>query len=83
MGIPVLCSNSPAYKNAADKGELDIICHNENDWYNKIIKMIENEVHRLESARLGKLIVNTFYNDNKLLKQWDDIFTPLLKKNKI
>lgn len=80
MGIPVLCSNSPAYKNATDKGEIDIICHNDNDWYNKIIKMIENEVHRLESARLGKLIVNTFYNDNNLLVQWDDIFTPLLNK---
>jgi len=80
MGIPVLCSNSPAYKNASQKGELDIICNNEIDWYNKIIKMIENQEYRLESANIGNSIVNTFYNDNNLLEQWDDVFKNLFNK---
>jgi len=83
MGIPVLCSNSPAYKEATCKGQLNIICENENDWYNKIINMIENQEYRFESAKLGNSLVNTFYSDNKLLEEWDDIFTTLFNKNNI
>lgn len=83
MGLPVLCSNSPAYKEATCKGQLNIICENENDWYNKIINMIENQEYRFESAKLGNSLVNTFYSDNNLLEQWDDIFTTLFNKNNL
>jgi glycosyltransferase involved in cell wall biosynthesis len=77
MGIPVVTSNTSAYKEAMEESGFDLTCDNEDDWFNKIESLINSEDLRLKAATHGMSYVNKHSNVDDLVCKWDDAFNSL------
>ena len=80
MGIPVITTDTPAYRRVMDLAGLDHYCATAQDWVEKI----ENFV-KLDGCARKKFVekstdyVGRFHSKEILLKKWDQIFESLDK----
>jgi glycosyltransferase involved in cell wall biosynthesis len=78
MGIPVLTSDTPAYKRVMDKVGIDYFCSGEDEWLNKIRRFIDNSPDERKSiATKANIYLQNFHNKEIILKKWDAIFESL------
>ncbi len=78
MGMPTVVSSTPAYSRAMDACGLDSYCKNNNEWAEKLEKMIVDEETRKIAGQTGKRHANNFYSENIYLKNWDGLFESIL-----
>ena len=78
MGMPTLVSATPAYKRAMDKAGLSMTCQDQEDWQNNLIRFIESKVEREKAGQKGKACAESHYSEEKILRQWDNLFTSIL-----
>lgn len=75
MGMPVITSQSPAYKRAMDHGEIEMYCKNlKEDWVNKIKWYYAMSAEERKTFSMGtQNFANQHYSENKLMNSWDKI----------
>lgn len=74
LGLPTICSGSPAYTRAMNKAGLKLSCSSESEWHNQLENLINNDEHRELSAIRAREFAEKEYHTDKCLDEWDRIF---------
>lgn len=74
MGMPTVVTATPAYSRAMDKCGLQLYCKDNDEWFEKLEKLIVNENARMFAGLQGKKCVDMSYGEQENLKQWDKLF---------
>ena len=74
MGLPVLTSATPSHLRFQEKSGLDIVCLNEQEWFEKIKRLIDDDSYRESFGREARKYVQKEYHSDKLIKKWDQMF---------
>ena len=78
VGIPVLTSDTPAYKRVMDMAGIDLYCSSGVEWREKIEKfIISDESSRKEISNMASIYLNKFHSKDLILSKWDLIFNSL------
>jgi hypothetical protein len=78
IGIPVLTSNTPAYKHVFNAAGLDLACESSSEWINKIEAFINSSLNqKLIIVNKANDYICKYHNENEILKKWDNIFDSL------
>ena len=77
LGIPTVASDSPSYKEAITDGVDGFLASNEEEWINKIIKLVDNPGLRHDMVYNARKNILKNYNLSDRVKQWDKIFKSL------
>jgi hypothetical protein len=80
MGMPVLTSASPAYTRAMSSVGLDMTCASTKDWELKLEIYLNDQVARMEAARLGQAYAKEYHSEEANLCMWDGLFKSLFEK---
>ena len=79
MGIPVLTSDTAAYKRVMDKAGLDFYCRTPEEWIQKIKQYKdETEDQRRLNASIAAKYLLCYHNKELILENWDKIFESVL-----
>jgi glycosyltransferase involved in cell wall biosynthesis len=79
MGIPVLTSDTPAYKRVMDKAGLDFYCRTPEEWIQKIKRYKEEgENERKRNASIASKYLQNYHSKDLILENWDTIFESVL-----
>jgi hypothetical protein len=79
MGIPVLTSDTPAYKRVMDKAGLDFYCRTPDEWIQKIKRYKEEgENERKQNASIASKYLQNYHSKDLILENWDTIFESVL-----
>jgi hypothetical protein len=73
LGLPCLCSPSPAYIRVSDVAGVNSICENEADWYTKFSNLLNNPNLAYEEIARGQNYLHEYHNRNVLLNKWDRV----------
>ena len=75
LGMPVLTSDTPAYRRAMDSAGLDLTCADSTDWRAKLGRMIEaSDEERERIAGQGRAYTERAYSKDEFLKRFDRAF---------
>ena len=78
IGIPVLTSDTPAYKRVMDVAGLDSCCASSDEWVRKIEEYMNSSIeYRKAIIQKANDYLHRFHNKDEILKNWDDIFDSL------
>ena len=78
IGIPVLTSDTPAYRRVMDAAGLELYCATSDDWVRKIKEYMTSSIEYKESiVKKSKDYIVEFHNKDLILKNWDGIFNSL------
>ena len=77
MGIPVVASDTPVYSLIMKKVGLDLICKNNDDWFEKIQSLIASGKYREQVAKLGRNYAEKYSDSSLLIREWDTLFQSL------
>ncbi len=77
IGIPVLTTDTPAYKNVFEAINCDFTCDGEKDWIEKLGQFINGNINVEDHMKTVKRYLSTTHSQNNVLKNWDDIFKSL------
>ena len=77
MAIPVICSSTPAYIRAMELADLNLIANCEQEWHDKILELISDEVMRKEVGLKAKMYTEQFHSESILISKWDLLFKSL------
>ena len=79
IGIPVITSNTPAYKYVMDVAGIDCYCSSDVDWQLKIEKfIISDEIYRRNISQKANHYINKFHSKEIILTNWDKIFNSII-----
>jgi len=71
LGLPCLCSPSPAYIRVSDVAGVSSICENQKDWYAKFSNLLNEPNFAYEEIVRGQDYLHMHHNRNTLLRKWD------------
>jgi hypothetical protein len=71
LGLPSLCSASPAYIRVSDVAGVSSICENEKVWYAKFSNLVNDPGFAYEQIVRGQDYLHMYHNRDILLKKWD------------
>jgi len=78
LGMPVVTSDTPAYRRAMNSAGLDLLCRNGDDWRTKLQEMIAASDHQRERiGRQGWELADCAYSKEQFLRRFDGVFTSL------
>lgn len=78
IGIPVLTSESPAYKRVMDKAGLSFYCKTKEDWLKKIVDFINSsEECKNDEMKKASKYLDMHHSKEKIIENWDKIFSSL------
>ncbi|MEO6231578.1 MAG: hypothetical protein ABJB11_08715 [Ferruginibacter sp.] len=79
--IPVLTSESPAYKRVMDKAGLPFYCKTKEDWLKKILDFINSsEDDKIDEMKKATKYLETYHSKEIIIERWDEIFYSLQLK---
>ena len=78
MGMPTLVSSTPAYSRAMDTCGLDFYCKNNDEWAEKLEKLIVDVETRKKAGQTGKQHADSFYSEKIYMEKWDRLFESVL-----
>lgn len=78
LGIPTLCSNTPAYSRADRLMNVQSICASSDEWLVKLDALRNSVDLRAKMSALGLKTNEMFYSESELLKQWDNVVESVL-----
>ena len=79
MGVPVLCSDLPSYRNISKKIGINFCCSTNKEWEKKIISILSDKNY---AKRVSKKMIefsNYNYNKKNFISQYDEIFSQYTK----
>lgn len=71
LGLPCLCSASPAYIRVSEVAGVSSACENESDWHTKFTNLINDPDFAYEEIVRGQDYLHVYHNRNILLNNWD------------
>ena len=71
LGLPTLTSATPAYSRVAMQVNVDVVCRNSSDWWNKSNSLLNNAELSAEVVAQGQSYLKDFHNTDLLLEKWD------------
>ena len=71
LGIPVIATNTPAYKSEMQKANINLFCSNNEEWLEKIINLVQNPDYRNATINLGFKYVSKKYNLTNFINRWN------------
>jgi hypothetical protein len=75
LGMPVLTSDTLAYRRAMKGAGLDLLCTDRTDWRAKLERMIAaSDSDREQLARQGRVFAERAYSKDEFLKRFDRAF---------
>ena len=75
LGMPVLTSDTPAYRRAMEGSGLDLVCSDSADWRTKLERMTAaSDSEREELARHARVFAERAYSKDEFLKRFDRAF---------
>ncbi|CAN5496788.1 hypothetical protein BH11BAC3_BH11BAC3_01220 [soil metagenome] len=78
IGIPVLTSESPAYKRVMDKVGLQFYCKTKEDWAKKILDFINSsEDCKIANMNKAAQYLHKYHSKEVIIEHWDNIFSSL------
>jgi len=76
MGMPVLTSDTPAYRRMQEAAGLGfLVCGNNADWVKALNDLMNDEASRRDAAERGLRYVGENLTANGVLSQWDAVLT--------
>ena len=79
MGMPTITTSTPAYAYAMDQANLDMTCRKKSEWREKLLKYMNDETARREAGEKGKAYTDSFYSDEIVVAQWDNLIQSVLE----
>lgn len=71
LGIPCLCSASPAYIRVSDIAGVKSTCSNEEDWQTKFFNLLNDPGFAYREVARGQEYLHEYHNRSSLLNKWD------------
>ena len=71
LGLPCLCSASPAYVRVSDVAGVKSTCENDEDWQTKFFSLLNNPGFAYEEVVRGQDYLREYHNRTILLDKWD------------
>ena len=73
MGIPTLVSATPAYERTMKQADMGMFCRTDSEWFDKILKYMEDESARREAGEKGRAFTDKHYSAEQAVSQWGDV----------
>ena len=78
MGVPAVVSATPSYQRVMDQCGLPMTCRTQDEWFNTLVKYMNDETLRKEAGQSGKYFLENNYSEDIMLSKWDDLFSSVL-----
>jgi hypothetical protein len=73
LGLPCLCSASPAYIRVSDVAGVSSTCEDEKVWNIRFSKLFNDPVFAFEEIVRGQSYLYEYHNRSVLLDKWDRV----------
>ena len=80
LGMPTVVSATPAYSRAMRECGLAMDCRTDQEWEETLLGLLGNEEARRQAGQKGKAFVQKYHGEQTILKQWDTLFSSVLKE---
>jgi hypothetical protein len=71
LGLPSLCSSSPAYIRVSDLAGTKSTCESEGDWHEKFSNLLSDPIFAYSEIVRGQNYLREFHSKSMLLSKWD------------
>jgi hypothetical protein len=78
IGLPTLASPSLAYRRVMKATLSDGICANSDEWYARIMELMDSVDRRQESVERGQQYIRDTHSERIVLEAWDRLFESVL-----
>ncbi|HWY43219.1 MAG TPA: hypothetical protein VNX66_06975 [Candidatus Sulfotelmatobacter sp.] len=78
LGMPTVVSATPAYSRAMRKCGLAMDCRTATEWEKALLALLGNEEARRQAGQKGKSFAEKYFGEERILEQWDVLFSSLL-----
>ncbi|MBT3415836.1 MAG: hypothetical protein HN426_11840 [Nitrospina sp.] len=78
MGLPTIVSPTPAHLRAMEGAGLSMACGTQQEWIETLEHYMGDESAREEAGKKGRAFSLEYNSDEKILKQWDDLFSSVI-----
>ena len=78
LGLPSLCSSSPAYIRVSDLAGTKSTCKNERDWHVKFSNLLSDPIFAYDEIVRGQNYLREFHSKSVLLSKWDLAFKSVM-----
>jgi len=78
MAMPAIVSATPAYARAMCDSGLHMACSTPQEWTAMLDRFMSDEEARRTAGWRGKQFAEQYYNVEKMLSQWDEVFASVL-----
>jgi len=76
LGMPVLASDTPAYRRAMESAGIDLLCRDSADWRTRLRMMIAAPDRKREGiGQKGRSFAERAYSKDEFLERFDRVFT--------
>jgi glycosyltransferase involved in cell wall biosynthesis len=74
LGLPTVVSATPSYARVMREAGMDLACASEQEWYDTLLALIEDEDLRRRAGEEGRRFASARYGEERLLAAWDAVF---------
>jgi hypothetical protein len=74
IGIPVLTSDTPAYKQVFSQIKSDLTCSNKDEWREKLEMIKLGKFDLRDHMVKAKKYIQTYHSESAIIENWDNIF---------
>lgn len=78
LGVPALCSATPAYVRAVEASGSGAACRSTDDWVAQLRRFMSDEEARREAGRRGREFAERHHGEAQLLARWDRLMESVL-----
>ena len=78
LGLPCLCSASPAYIRVSDAAGVSSACENEGVWHMKFSNILNDPGFAYEEIVRGQSYLHEYHNRGVLLDKWDSVIESVI-----
>jgi glycosyltransferase involved in cell wall biosynthesis len=74
LGMPVVASATTAYTRAMNDAGISLICKDNNDWVDKLERIIVDQELRCTAGRRGYKYASEHFGERQIVERWDRAF---------
>jgi hypothetical protein len=78
LGLPCLCSPSPAYTRVSNLAGVRSVCNDEAEWFSNFSRILEDPNYAFEEVSRAQSFLLDYHNKKLLLEKWDRAFESVL-----
>ena len=81
LGMPTVVSATPAYSRTMRECGLAMDCRTATEWEETLLGLLGNEEARRQAGQKGKSFAEKYFGEEKILEQWDALFSSVLVRD--